>query len=60
LYTVWKDHALRAQLGRRGYDGVRAHYTIQRSADMLLKVYTAVASGREVFARPEGPAYTLH
>ena len=39
LYRLWEDSALRAQLGRQGFDGVRAHYTIQHSADRLLKVY---------------------
>ena len=28
LYTLWKDPALRARLGQRGFDGVRQHYSI--------------------------------
>lgn len=39
LYQLWKDAALRARLGRQGFDGVREHYTIQRSADRLIDVY---------------------
>ncbi len=39
LYQLWKDAALRLRLGREGFDGVRKHYTIQRSADRLVDVY---------------------
>jgi glycosyltransferase involved in cell wall biosynthesis len=39
LYRLWEDAPLRASLGRQGYNGVRAHYTIQHSAHRLLKVY---------------------
>ena len=42
LHALWHDRVLRAQLARRGYEGVRAHYTVQRSADRLLAVYDAV------------------
>jgi len=44
LHTLWRDRALRARLARRGHDGVREHYTIQRSADRLLEVYEDVAA----------------
>jgi glycosyltransferase involved in cell wall biosynthesis len=52
LYRVWQDRALRDELGRRGYDGVRAHYTIEHSADRLLAVYEN--------ARAEARAYETH
>lgn len=39
LFQLWEDAALRARLGRQGYDGVRAHFTVQRSADRLVDVY---------------------
>ncbi len=39
LYQLWKDPALRAELGRNGYDGVRQHYSVARSADRMLEVY---------------------
>jgi glycosyltransferase involved in cell wall biosynthesis len=39
LYRLWKDPALRAQLGRNGFDGVRQHYSVARSADRMLEVY---------------------
>jgi glycosyltransferase involved in cell wall biosynthesis len=42
LYTLWRDPALRERLARQGYDGVRAQYTIQRSADRALAVYDDV------------------
>jgi glycosyltransferase involved in cell wall biosynthesis len=42
LHALWQDAALRRQLGRRGYDGVRAQYTIRQSADRALEVYGEV------------------
>ena len=46
LYRLWQDRALAATLGERGFDGVRAHYTVARSADRLLDVYRAVVNQR--------------
>ena len=39
LHTLWRDPALRRQLACRGYDEVRAQYTIQHTADRALAVY---------------------
>lgn len=39
LYTLFKDPALGVELGQHGFDGVRAHYTVSRSADRMLEVY---------------------
>ncbi len=39
LYTLWKDRALAERLGEQGFTGVRAHYSVQKSADRLLGVY---------------------
>ncbi len=39
LYQLWKDPAARARLGQNGFDGVRQHYTVARSADRMLEVY---------------------
>ena len=39
LYTLWKDPALRAELGQNAFDGVRAHYSISSSADRMLEMY---------------------
>jgi glycosyltransferase involved in cell wall biosynthesis len=39
LHSLWQDPALRKELGRRGFEGVREHYSIQRSTDRLLAVY---------------------
>ena len=39
LYRLWKNAELRDQLGRNGFDGVRAHYSVSRSADRMLDVY---------------------
>jgi glycosyltransferase involved in cell wall biosynthesis len=41
LYLLWKDPALRAELGAKGFAGVREHYSISRSADRMLEVYAA-------------------
>jgi glycosyltransferase involved in cell wall biosynthesis len=48
LHALWKDRALTKRLGRRGFDGVREHYSVQRSADRLLQTYESltVAAGR--------------
>ena len=44
LYRLWQDAQLREQLAQRGYAGVRAHYTIQHSADRAQEVFTGVVS----------------
>jgi glycosyltransferase involved in cell wall biosynthesis len=44
LYALWHDRELARQLGERGYRGVRAQYSIQRSADKLLEVYQSLAA----------------
>jgi glycosyltransferase involved in cell wall biosynthesis len=42
LHALWRDPALRGTLARQGYEGVRAQYTIQRSADRAVAVYEDV------------------
>ncbi len=44
LYALWSDRALARELGRRAYEGVRAHYDIGRSADRLIDVYAAAVA----------------
>jgi glycosyltransferase involved in cell wall biosynthesis len=44
LHTLWADPAARTRLGRSGFDGVRAHYTIAHSADRLIRVYESLTS----------------
>jgi glycosyltransferase involved in cell wall biosynthesis len=39
LYALWKDGELARTLGNKAFDGVRAHYSIQHSADRLMSVY---------------------
>jgi len=41
LYKLWKDPALRGELGQKAFDGVREHYSVSRSADRMLEVYEA-------------------
>ena len=39
LHQLWSNPAQRLELGRNGFDGVREHYSIGRSADRLLESY---------------------
>jgi glycosyltransferase involved in cell wall biosynthesis len=39
IYELWKSPAARSRLGQNGFDGVRQHYSIERSADRMLAVY---------------------
>ena len=47
LLEVYRDGKRRAELGRRGAEGVRAHFTVQRSADRLMAVYDSVLETTE-------------
>ncbi len=51
LYELWKDRAHADALGARGFEGVRAHYTIAHAADRLLDVYNVLIS-RPLVAQP--------
>jgi glycosyltransferase involved in cell wall biosynthesis len=42
LHTLWSDHASRAALAGRAFQGVREHYSVARSASRLLEVYESV------------------
>jgi glycosyltransferase involved in cell wall biosynthesis len=44
LFDLSQDRDRLARLGRCAYDGVRAHYTIQRSVDRLIETYESVCS----------------
>jgi glycosyltransferase involved in cell wall biosynthesis len=39
---LWKNPARSAELGRRGYQGVRAHYSARQMAESALAVYHSV------------------
>lgn len=39
IYDLWRDPARRVELGTNGFDGVRRHYSIARSAERMLEVY---------------------
>jgi glycosyltransferase involved in cell wall biosynthesis len=39
LYALWNDRELTRSLGKRAFEGVRAHYTIAQSAERLLAMY---------------------
>jgi glycosyltransferase involved in cell wall biosynthesis len=40
LFRLWKEPALRAELGENGFEGVRRHYSVAQSADRMLEVYS--------------------
>jgi len=42
LHRLWADGPLRQTLGDRAFEGVRAHYSIAKSADRVMAVYEAV------------------
>jgi glycosyltransferase involved in cell wall biosynthesis len=44
LQNLFEDRALADRLGQRGFDGVREHYSIERSTDRLLAVYESMTS----------------
>jgi glycosyltransferase involved in cell wall biosynthesis len=44
LYDVWKDPAGAAEMGRRGAQGVRQHYTVTHMAERVLEIYQEVAT----------------
>lgn len=52
LQSLWQEPALAERLGRAGFDGVREHYSIQRSTDRLLAVYEALVD-RSAFRQAE-------
>jgi glycosyltransferase involved in cell wall biosynthesis len=51
LLELYRDVKKRAELGRRGSEGVRQHYTVQRSADRLMAVYDSVLETAEATER---------
>ncbi len=50
LFELWEQRASLAALGKRAFDGVRAHYTIAHSADRLIDVYRDVAARAQAVA----------
>ena len=44
LYDLWKDPARAAELGRRGAEGVRRHYTVTHMAERVLAIYQEAIS----------------
>jgi glycosyltransferase involved in cell wall biosynthesis len=47
LFELWRDPAKADALGARGFQGVRQHYSVVRSADLQLDVYDSM------LARPQ-------
>ena len=48
LFELWRDPAKGDALGARGFQGVRAHYSVGRSADLQLEVYDAMVARPQV------------
>jgi glycosyltransferase involved in cell wall biosynthesis len=44
IFSLWKDPARAAELGRRGAAGVREHYSVARMAARALEVYAGIAA----------------
>ena len=44
IYGLWKNPELAAELGRRGAQGVRAHFTASQKAARALEAYQAIAT----------------
>ena len=44
IFSLWKDTALLENLGKRGVEGVREHYSAARMAARALEVYGWIAS----------------
>jgi glycosyltransferase involved in cell wall biosynthesis len=47
LCRVWNDRSLRAELGRRGREGVQRHYTIEGSTRIYEEVISQVVTARD-------------
>ena len=45
LFDMWQDRAKTAALGERGFQGVRAHYSVAHSADRFLEVCEPLTAG---------------
>lgn len=57
LYTLWQDRQLAERLGARGFERVREHYSIARSADRLMDVYASLVAQASSTPDPNDPAY---
>jgi glycosyltransferase involved in cell wall biosynthesis len=46
IYRLWKNPELAAELGRRGAQGVRSHFSASQMAVRALEAYQAIAGGQ--------------
>ena len=46
IFSLWKDPALAEELGKRGAEGVREHYSASRMGTRALEVYASIAAAR--------------
>ncbi len=48
LLSIHRDPELAAQLGKKGFEGVRKHYNVARMADRALEVYESVINEPQI------------
>jgi glycosyltransferase involved in cell wall biosynthesis len=46
ILSLWKDRALVQELGRRGAEGVKEHYSVARMAARAVDVYSGIIAAR--------------
>ena len=42
IFSLWKNPVVAEELGRKGYEGVRRHYSAARMASRALEVYESL------------------
>lgn len=52
ILALWKDRSLAEELGRKGAEGVREHYSVARMAARTLEVYRSLAGGKTAALSP--------
>jgi glycosyltransferase involved in cell wall biosynthesis len=53
ILEVWRNPALRMELGARGYQGVRDHYSVTQMAEAALSVYRSLQRRQRIAATTE-------
>ena len=55
IWQLYQDREERARLGRQGAAGVREHYSIERMADGMVRVYSELTSPATAVSRESSP-----
>ncbi len=56
IFTLSQDPEMALELGTKGLQGVREHYSVQRSAERALEVYESLMRGEPTPARAASPS----